>query len=780
MKKYFFFLIFALAIIQLSASTIEKGVLDLRKMDLFGNKIPLDGQWEFYWQELLTPEEIAEVVANDYYDFPELWNNGKTVNGQSLQANGFATYRLTVLMPEEYPEIGLYIKHVYSAANLWINGEIVDFGGRTGTNQELSRPEWIPCVIDPSDNNSDSLEIVLQISNFHHRKGGARESIYLGDESLLDAEFSEYLSFDMMLSGTLIMTGLFFMGLFFFGEREKSALYFSLFCLTFSYRIIGADDYAVTFLFKNINWQVFLKLEYLSLFIPPLFYALYTHALYPFRYRLNPFYVFATISGAMATVTLLFPPRIFTTMVESYLFILMIAIALAAITYWRAYLAKLAGSKYALFSSGVVLAVFLYNILIYLGLTVEVELITFFGYLGFFFFQSLILFFLFTNSLKKAKEEAEMAVEAKTDFLSTISHEIRTPLNAVVGLSHFLLEDNPRKDQQENLVSLKYSAEHLTSLINDILDYNKLESGFVEFEELDTDLREVVNSLYKAYRTKAEAKGININLEFDPDIQETVIADKTRLIQVLNNLADNAIKFTKEGTVTLRVIKLSETSGHKEVRFEVADTGIGIPVDKQKLIFERFTQASSSTTREFGGTGLGLSIIKRLLELQGVEMKLESTPGKGSKFYFDQTFRRGKPIAKASTEVDAKYYESQLQGKRVLLVEDNLMNVMVAEKFLSRWKMTLDIASNGFEAVKKAAENYYDIILMDLQMPEMDGYQAAHEIRGQKNPVPIVALTASALINIQEKVLLSGMNDYITKPFDPEELKQKLVKNIKF
>jgi len=780
MKRYLFSLFFlCIGAVVWSATLVDKGVLDLRDADLKSGIIPLDGQWEFYWNQLLGPKQVLSTKTEaDYYYFPELWNKGITVNGDSLSSFGYATYHLKIYLPQKRPELAIYIKHVYSAASLWLNDEEVPFGGSAGSSPGESSPRWIPEVIElPHD--ADTLDLVLQISNFQHRKGGARESILLGNEAILDADFNEYLAFDLLLSGTLIMTGLFFLGLYFFGQREKSAIYFALFCLTFAYRIVGADDYTFSIIYSSINWLLLLKLEYLSLFVPPIFFALYTHALYPFRYKTNPFYLFAAISVCCALITIFSSPWIFTTLVELYLFILMAGIALAGITYIRAYQVRMAGSKYALISSGVVLAVFLYNIFIYLGLTTEVEVITFVGYLGFFFFQSLILFFLFTNTLKKAKEQAEQAALAKTDFLSTISHEIRTPLNAVVGISHFLLEDNPRLDQKENLVSLKYSAEHLTTLINDILDYNKLESGFVEFEELDTDLSEVVSSIYKGYKPKAEAKGLELKLEFDPKIKVGIITDKTRLNQVLSNLTDNAIKFTKKGAVTLRVIKKEEGLDYKVLRFEVEDTGIGIPNDKQEKIFDRFTQASSSTTREFGGTGLGLSIIKRLLELQGTEIKLHSEVGVGTTFYFEQRYRKGKAIKEKPVTMDAKYLESKLYGKRVLLVEDNSMNVMVAQKFLHRWKMEMEVASNGHEAVKMADENFYDIILMDLQMPEMDGYQAAQEIRGHKNPVPIVALTASALISIQERVLASGMNDYITKPFDPEELKRKLVKNIR-
>ncbi len=772
MMRFIAFFVFMVSMGNTYAEELKEAIFDLR--DLRESEvIKLDGNWEFYWRELFEPGNFP--TESNYYPYPELWNGG-SVDGQKLNSKGFATYRCFLILPDT-GSYTLFIEDTYSAFSLYFNGKLIAQNGQVADVEESYNPEWQPLfVVIP--NVQEINEIVLQVANFDHAKGGALESISIGYAATMKAKEVRQISRDLFLTGSLIMGGLFFLGLYFFGRHDQALLYFSLFCIVYAYRIIGFGYYA---LHQIVDWSWYLttKLEYLTLFLSTFLFGKFVQHLYPNEARRIIWDIISVICIGFIVVTILSPASIYTYTVEPFFIILLLYLILTFVIYIRAFLRERPGSQYALVSTGIVFLVFAYNILVYFGLVSSWVAASFWGYMLFFFSQSLILSFRFAYFLTNAKEQAEQASQAKTEFLSTISHEIRTPLNAVVGISHFLLEENPRQDQRENLVSLKYSAEHLTTLINDILDYNKLESGFVEFEHLDTDLSEVAKTIFSSHKPQADAKGIILKLEFDEAIKECVVADRTRLIQILNNLTDNALKFTRKGFVAIRVIKFSEEGEHLQIRFEVEDTGIGIPFDKQATIFDRFTQASSSTTREFGGTGLGLSIIKRLLELQGVQIKLHSTPGVGTKFYFDQTFKKGKPVSENKPSVDAKFLEDKLRGKRVLLVEDNPMNVMVAERFLSRWNMLMEVANNGFEGVNKASNNQYDIILMDLQMPEMDGYTAAKEIRGSKNTVPIVALTASALISIQEKVLMSGMNDYITKPFDPEELKKKIAKNLK-
>ncbi|MCY1516900.1 Aerobic respiration control sensor protein ArcB [compost metagenome] len=357
-----------------------------------------------------------------------------------------------------------------------------------------------------------------------------------------------------------------------------------------------------------------------------------------------------------------------------------------------------------------------------------------------------------------------------------MSHEIRTPLNSVIGLSHLLLKNNPRKDQAEHLDIMLFSANNLLGIVNDILDYNKIEAGKIDLNNVETDIVAIIRNIVAGLENVAREKGISLRHRIDPLLKHKVMTDPTRFFQVLNNLVHNAIKFTHKGYVEVRLDVLEQSDEALLLRIEVMDTGIGISKEKLQVIFDRFTQADNSTSRSFGGTGLGLAISKRILDLQGVTLGVSSEENKGSVFYFEQRFQKTANSTEALAESSTPGNEEikSFPGVGVLLVEDNAINVMVARSFLQNWGAEVDVAINGEEAINRIDPRKHRLILMDLNMPVMDGYKASKKIRAMHIDIPIIALTANLRKDIEARVYEAGMNDVIVKPFLPEELYQKV------
>jgi len=385
-------------------------------------------------------------------------------------------------------------------------------------------------------------------------------------------------------------------------------------------------------------------------------------------------------------------------------------------------------------------------------------------------------------ALIEAKEKESMANKAKDEFLTTMSHEIRTPLNAVIGISHLLLLENPKKEQLENLSTLKHSSEHLLCLVNDILDFNKIASGQLELEERDFSLKHLLNGLQSIFHNTAKEKDLRLLIKTDTALPKMFVGDSTRLSQILTNLVSNAIKFTEEGKVTVDIEALEIQHDYCVLEFIISDTGIGIPEDKRDKIFLSFAQANSDTTRKYGGTGLGLAICKRLLEIMDSDLKLDSEVGKGSVFSFKLKLQKSilTDYQKDLYVFDSKNIHEQenLKGTRILVAEDNKVNIMVIKKFLSKWQVDFDIAENGLIAFNMAMENTYDMILMDLQMPVMNGFEASRAIRESSSPLnnvmPIYALSASTGLDIKNKLGEYGIDGLICKPFNPNDLFKKL------
>ena len=748
----------------------QSGVIDLRNRDLFAASVALNGEWGFFWKQIISPEDLPAAGQPVYAPFPSLWKN-LTLHGQPLPSQGYATYTLRVLLPVKRPRIGLEVPDVYCSYKLFVNGVLQVQNGTPAATPAQSTPFWSTRTIALPPGERDTLTLVLQVANYWHAKGGTYKKILIGGKDALYQKRNVETAFDLILAGCLFMGGLFFLGLFVFGRNDKTTLYFSLFCLFYCYRMIGTDLYVLHGLFPGINWWLAVHLEYLTLSLSAVSFIGYTQHLYPKDTHpliMKSMSWFCYIYSAIILIT---PPLIFTRFVNIFLVTMFFCTGYALYVYLRAARNKRSGSLYALLSTGVMLVILLLINLHYFGVIAPFEGVIFTAYIAFLFLQALSLSHRFAFTFKQATLQAQQGLKAKSEFLSTMSHEIRTPLNAVIGMAHLLLRNKPRTDQKEGLDVMLFSANNLLSIVNNILDYNKIEEGKINFEHIPLNLAEIARNIIAGLKDKAIEKGIDLRLNIDDRLNVEVIGDPTRTGQVITNLVHNALKFTLEGTVQLNMVMESLKDDIVTVATSVEDTGIGIAPEKQGMIFDRFTQADSSTSRSYGGTGLGLAITKRILELQGVTLQLKSEAGRGSVFHFTQTF----PLCREMAVIKQEYFQiakrdQLLKGVSILLVEDNPLNVLVAQTILENGGAEVEVAVNGREAMEKLDAGRHKLILMDLHMPVMDGYEATVLLRERGETLPIIALTASTPKEVENEAFAAGITSVLVKPFDPDDL----------
>lgn len=384
-----------------------------------------------------------------------------------------------------------------------------------------------------------------------------------------------------------------------------------------------------------------------------------------------------------------------------------------------------------------------------------------------------------TSELRKAKIVAEKARNAEKTFLANMSHEIRTPLNAIIGMSHLMRDSELSNDQLDYLDILSSSANILQALISDILDLSKIDAGKIEIRNLPVNLPELIVGVEKTFKVRLDSKPVEIFTEVDPKIKNLILSDELILNQIFLNLVGNAEKFTERGKIMIRAIVVNERRDQYKIKIEIEDTGIGISESKQVEIFEEFKQATPNISSDYGGTGLGLAITKKLVDKLGGEIHVESQEQKGSKFFFILDFLKTDKLVENSKNIYSDEIVFDKISDPILIIEDNILNQKYLSKLLEKWNLPYEIAENGQVGLEMSLSKKYSLMLMDIQMPVMDGYECTKNVRITTNPnhdVPIIALTASTLLTKKQEAISNGMNDYVPKPFNPKQLADVLAK----
>ncbi len=951
-----------------SQPTIKKGILDLSHWDFKNDgQLDLSGKWEFYWNQLLVSDDFSgktPPVKTTDLDVPGQWTEF-ALDGDKLPNYGFGTYRLNVILPPLAKQMALKLPDVYTNYIMFVNGRQIHTTGQVSTSMETAAPSFNSIVkyIKTSDHR---MEFIIQVSNYRHQKAGIKKTITLGYEESIRFSQLRNMGFRIFFFGSILITCIYNLGLYAIRRTEKSILYFGGFCFLIVIRLMQWESPCLQSMIFDIGWEWHIKLSYLSYYLAITFFSLFIYSVFTIEFSDISLRIIQVLGVGFSLIVVFTGSHIFTYTLQVYHLLTILICSYIFYVIMKAYQNRREGSKFLLISFSCILIIFINDVLNDIDLINTGDYILY-GLFVFIVFQSFIFSLRFSKAfyvveslsselkeksseltqknlqlekyndqmerlvadrtkelheslqkVEKAKIEIEAASKAKADFMATMSHEIRTPMNGIIGMTNLLRHTILSAEQRKYVDTIRISGDDLLMIINDILDFSKIDAGKLDLEEQTFNLHRCIEDTLDLFAIKTAEKRVELLYFIESDVPTHIHADMTRLRQILVNLIDNALKFTFIGEIHLLISRISQVNDKTEIQFSIKDSGIGIPENRLEQLFNSFTQVDSSVSRKFGGTGLGLAICKKLAELMGGKIWVDSIAGRGSTFCFTITAKNStvnlpsfhqviidpdedrshvlivddhsinrdllaklcnqwkiisttassgskalkllqsgkefnivvmdmrildkedtnlitkihrikscrnmpiiilsfvgkfqqrniknkytvclsKPINHSqlkraiiktfdrnieldeATDIKAENYLDPGLAKRypvkILLAEDNAVNQMLMLRTLELLGYNADIAANGYEVLDALKKRHYDLILMDIQMPEMSGLEAAQHIV-QSYPVhkrpKIIAITANALLEDKEEYLSVGMDDYISKPVNPKTIQSTL------
>ncbi len=761
-------------------------VLDLKNWNPDRNgTISLSGQWDFHWERFLSYREAASdsLAGGLTVDAPSVWNS-YLLNGKKLPGFGYGTYVLKVVNAPEGQPLSLRIPTFSTAYELFIDDHLASSNGTVSTDREHHLPRYLPQVITFTPEQS-SFHILIHVSNYTYARGGMWYDVEMGTPEQI-MKMDRTISYkDLFLIGSLTAMTFYYLMIYLLRREDKSSLYYVLMCIIFAARTAIYGNFFIYSLLPHIGFKTIITIDYITLCCFSISAAFMIGELFPQESRRSILRIFLLYASIMALLFILTPVSFFTRTVYIVQFMAILTGAYPIYTLIRAYVGGKKDAGILLCGALVVILCAVHDILYQNNVILSSigELVPL-GLFVMLFLQAFVLARRFSEAFKDVNMLSQKLLtldKVKDEFIANTSHELRTPLSGILGITGAMLKGSDGKlneRQRQNLSIIESSSRRLANLVNDILDFSKIKNGDIQLNIHPIRIRGMITTIADVFRQLNLKKELDVIVELPKELPP-VMADENRVAQIFYNLIGNAVKFTRSGYV---MISSKQNGGMLE--FCISDTGIGIPKDKLDDIFHSFEQVDSSLTRTYGGTGLGLPISKHLVELQGGTIRVESTEGIGSHFYFSL------PLAGSDTPEEEDIIPSvqtfmvpslegirgNLESKgypRILLVDDDTVNLQAASSILRTEDYGITVANSGKDALTLLDRiSDFSLVILDIMMPEISGYEVCKKLREKKSPLelPVLMFTAKASTEDLIAGFRAGANDYLSKPFEPEEL----------